>query len=295
MRELLLNRLRPAVASYRYHSRRSQPHPADRRTTSMDRKVSQQKRRPDPDLLAQGAVLVAALAQVGTAALGSRSRGGRPTVEELSNSLDLPLVPANGTFAIWGPLYAGSLALAGYQAFPTRRADPLLRRVRLPMAIACAGNAAWVPLFTSRRYTAALGAILTTLAGSTIAYARASSAGTLTPVQALLVRAPAGALSGWISVAAPSAVTMALISGHQDRQSSGVPRWPVPVVVVVTGLAAAITRALPSSASYPAAVSWGLAGLAANRHARPSVRVTAAGGAAALVTIALASRAGASA
>jgi hypothetical protein len=236
-------------------------------------------------------VLIAALAQVATAATGSRSRGGRPPVEELSNSLDLPLVPANGTFAIWGPLYAGSLALAGYQASPARRADPVLRRVRLPMAIAFAGNAAWVPLFTSRRYTAALGAILTTLAGSSVAYARASSAGALTPMQASLVRAPAGALSGWISVATPSAVTAALISGQQSRQSSGVPRWPVPVVAVVTGLAAAVTRRLSSSASYPAAVSWGLAGLAANRHAKPAVRVTAAGGAAVLVATAVASRA----
>ena len=258
----------------------------------MHRPSQQMKRRLDHDQLAQGAVLVTALAQLVTGAMGSRRSGDRPAVGEVSNSLDLPLVPANGTFAIWGPLYAGSLALAGYQASPARRADPLLRRVRLPFAIACAGNAVWVPLFTSRRYTAALGAILTTLAGSTIAYARASSTETLTPTQASLVRVPAGALSGWISVATPSAVTAALIAGQQSKSTSGVPRWPVPVVGAVTGLAAVVTRRLPSSLSYPAAVSWGLGGLAANRSARPAVRAAAAGGSAVLMATALASRAG---
>lgn len=255
----------------------------------MHRLLRREKRRLDPDLVAQGAVLVAALAQLATAAAGSRSSGDRPGVEELSNSMDLPLVPANGTFAIWGPLYAGSLALAGYQAAPGRRADPLLRRLRVPFAVACAGNAAWVPLFTSRRYTAALGAILTTLAGSTIAYARASAAGSMAPTQEALVRVPAGALSGWISVATPTAVTMAVTRGHSLR-SAGVPRWPVPVVAAVTGLAAAVTRRLPSSLSYPAAVTWGLAGLAANSEAMPAVRVAAAGGAAVVVAAAFAGR-----
>lgn len=222
--------------------------------------------------------------------MGSRSRGDRSSVGELSNSLDLPLVPANGTFAVWGPLYAGSLALAAYQASPVRRTDPLLRRVRLPFAIACAGNAAWVPLFTSRHYTAALGAIVTTLVGSSIAYARASSAGTLTPRQAWLVRVPAGALSGWISVATPSAVTAALTSARPDLNRARVPRWPVPVLAAVTGIAATVSRRLPYSLSYPATVTWGLAGLAANRDATPAVRATAASGATVLVATALASR-----
>jgi hypothetical protein len=163
--------------------------------------------------------------------------------------------------------------------------------VRLPFALACAGNAAWVPLFTSRHYTGALGAILSTLAGSSIAYARASSAGTLTPTQASLVRAPVGALSGWISVATPSAVTAAVTSGQRSGESSGRPRWPVPVVAAVTTLAAAVNRRLPASLSYPAAVTWGLAGLAANHDARGDVRTAAAVGAAVLVAAALASRA----
>lgn len=246
----------------------------------------------DSDRLAQTAVLTAALAQLATAALGSRSRGDQLGVEELSNSLDLPLVPANGTFAVWGPLYAGTLALAGYQASTARRTDPLLRRIRLPIAVACAGNAAWVPLFTSRHYTAALGAILTTLTGSSIAYARASSASTLTPTQAWLVRVPAGALSGWISVATPSAVTTALQGGSHRRDTTlGDPRWPAPVLAAVVGLAAAVTRGLPKSLSYAATVTWGLAGITANRQALPAVRATAAAGAAALMATALIARA----
>ncbi len=259
----------------------------------MNLDLRQLTRRLDSHSLAQAAVLVAAVAQLPTAALGSRSRGDRPSVEQLSNSFDIPTVPANGTFAVWGPLYLGSLALAGYQALPSRRGDPLLRRIRLPFALACAGNAVWVPLFTSRRYTAALGAILTTLAGSTLAYARVSSAPALTRTEAWLVRAPAGALSGWISVATPSAFTTTLLAAggrNLSRGHSRVPRWPVPVLAAVTGVAAVVTRRLPGSLSYPATVVWGLAGVAANRRATPAVRAAAAGSAVLLATTALAGR-----
>lgn len=255
------------------------------------RRISRQLVPIDPDLLAQAAVVTAALAQLPTAALGASGRGGTPTVEELSNSFDVAVVPANYAFAVWGPIYAGSLALAGYQALPARRADPVLRRVRLPFAAACAGNAAWVLLFTRRRYVPALGAILTTLAGSTTAYARSSSGPTLTPTQARLVRAPAGALSGWISVATPSAVAITLLAHGRDRLGLGATGWALPVLAAVTGVAAAVTRRLPQSLTYPAAVVWGLAGIAANRRSAPAVRRTASAGAAGVAATALTARA----
>lgn len=251
------------------------------------RTLSHLARSVDSDLLAQTAVVTVALAQLPTAALGATGRAGTATVQELSDSFDIAVVPAGYAFAVWGPIYAGSLALAGYQALPAHRTNPVLRRVRLPFAAACAGNAAWVLLFTSRRYVPALGAILTTLAGSSLAYARAGSGPPLTPTQAWLVRAPAGALSGWISVATPSGVAITLLSRGHGRLGLGATGWALPVLGAVTGVAAAVTRRLPQSLSYPAAVVWGLAGVAANPRTAPAVRGAAAGGAAVVVATAL--------
>lgn len=183
--------------------------------------------RPDVDRLAQGAVIAAVLAQLPATALGTTGRVGPASVEKLSNSFDVAVVPANPAFAVWGPIYAGSLALAGYQALPGNRTDPLLRRLRLPATAADAGNAVWLLASPSQRYRLALSCILTTLTGSTLAYARMNTAheqmgqegrdGSLDPAQAGLVRAPLGLLAGWITVATPSAVAVTLLAAGRDR------------------------------------------------------------------------------
>ncbi len=244
------------------------------------------------DGLAQAAVVAAALAQVAAAALLGRPGRGGEDVEALANSFDVSVAPANYALAVWGPVYAASLALAGHQAAPGRRADPLLRRVRLPVALAYAGNAAWVPAFTRRRYRLALGCLLTTLAGSTTAYARASTTPTaLAPAQARLVRAPLGLLSGWVTVATPSGVAITLIDAGHRRLGAGGAGWAPPLLLALTAVTVAVTRALPASATFPGAVAWGMLGIAANTRVPVSARSTAAAAAATVVATAVHARA----
>jgi hypothetical protein len=265
--------------------------------------------RPDPDRLAQAALIAAVLAQLPATALAASGRVGAGSVEELSNSFDVAVTPANPAFGIWGPIYAGSLAMAGYQALPGKRTDPLLRSVRLPAAAAYAGNAVWLLAFPSQRYRLALACILTTLAGSTLAYARTTGADRhvgaarvdggdrpLSPAQARLVRAPLGLLAGWITVAAPSAVAITLLDAGHDRISSRTasrtasraasragrragPKgagWAPPLLAALAAITAGVTRRVPGSLSYPAAVTWGLAGVAANNRVPTSARTAAA-------------------
>jgi len=238
----------------------------------------------DPDVLAQGAVVAAAVAQVATAALGARRRGERDSVEELSNSFPVTVVPANYAFAIWGPIYGASLALAGYQARSTQRTDTVLRRLRWPAAAAYAGNAVWVLAFTSQRYRLALGCILTTLVGATTAHVRAST--TEEPLdrsRAWLVRTPLGLLAGWITVATPSAVAITALATGRQRLVMGPAGWAPPLLVTLGGITTAVTRALPTSAAFPGAVAWGLTGVAANTRVPGSARASAALAAAVVV------------
>ncbi|MFI7044100.1 hypothetical protein [Streptosporangium sandarakinum] len=53
------------------------------------------------------------------------------------------IVPPSRAFGIWGPIYAGSLAYAAYQAMPRRRADHVLGRLALPAALGYLGAGLW--------------------------------------------------------------------------------------------------------------------------------------------------------
>ncbi|MGV9325986.1 hypothetical protein ACWDR1_26175 [Streptosporangium sandarakinum] len=53
------------------------------------------------------------------------------------------IVPPSRAFGIWGPIYAGSLAYAAYQAMPRRRADHVLGRLALPATLGYLGAGLW--------------------------------------------------------------------------------------------------------------------------------------------------------
>jgi len=230
------------------------------------------------DTVAQAALLAAAVAQTATGTLGAADREGSSSrVGAISGKWPLTVVPADPAFAIWAPIYAGSLALAAYSALPDKHDDPVLRRLRLPATVAYAGNAFWVPAFTKERYQLALGCILTTLTGATTAYARTRpEVADLDRTGATLVRAPLGLLAGWITVATPSAVTFSLLSTGRTRVGLGPTGWAVALLTGCAGIASGVALRLKSSSTYPGAVAWGLAGVAAKRRHPPIVRVTAA-------------------
>ena len=46
-----------------------------------------------------------------------------------ARSSDGPLTPADGAFAIWGPLFLGSLTWASWSALPAQRNEPSVRRI----------------------------------------------------------------------------------------------------------------------------------------------------------------------
>lgn len=112
--------------------------------------------------------------------------------------------PADYTFAIWFPNFAGSLGYAGYQARPAARDRPVLRRVGWPLAAAFACTGVWAPLLRQRRYWSAQAALIGIAAGAEVArrrLAEAEAAG-LTRAEQLAVAPATGMLAGWGAAAA---------------------------------------------------------------------------------------------
>ncbi len=87
------------------------------------------------------AVIIAAILQIVASSLPAFGIGD--PIGSQSDAVRTLITPAGWAFAIWGPLYAGSVAFAIYQALPAQRQSRLLPRIRLPAAGAFLGNAAW--------------------------------------------------------------------------------------------------------------------------------------------------------
>jgi hypothetical protein len=196
------------------------------------------------------------------------------------------VLPADWAFGIWGPVYAGTLAYAWQSLRPGRRSDRLLRRTGWPVALANAAAGVWVRLQDPPRRQ--LPAIAVTTAAAATAYARArpiSVGEAASAADRWTVRVPLGLFTGWITVAAAAATAEVLAAeGFTAPRSREV--WAVGVRGLVGGIAARVTRRVPTSSAYPVAVVWGLAATAARTLPRAPVPAVAAALAAAAVAAA---------
>jgi len=55
--------------------------------------------------------------------------GALVPIGEIATRFPSLVIPAGYAFAIWGPIFLLGLVYAAYQMLPSRREDPLLRRV----------------------------------------------------------------------------------------------------------------------------------------------------------------------
>lgn len=202
------------------------------------------------------------------------------------------IVPASGTFAIWAPIFALSLGSAGFQAWPTERTRPLLRRVGWLTAAAFASTGTWAPLVRLQRWRLAQGALVMLAAIASVARRRVAVSERetgLEPGERWLVAAPVALLSAWGTAA--SAINLAAMINESGAVRHGAPERALAAGTFLSlgALASAELRVdgaikTFSSRTYGATVLWALAGAAVNQRTR-SKTVTAATATAALLVI----------
>src|SRR3712207_1694400 len=151
------------------------------------------------DVARQVAVLVGALFQVVlTTAAGAAIQG---VVEEGPRSL---VEPAPYAFAIWGLIFALSLAYAAYQALPSNRDSQLLRRVGPFTAAAFFCTGLWSVFVPLRLFGLAQLMLLAIFVFLLIAYLRLSRHALERGFgvgESWLVALPLGPFLGWVTAA----------------------------------------------------------------------------------------------
>ncbi|MBU3078980.1 hypothetical protein [Sphingomonas quercus] len=151
--------------------------------------------------LSRLAPLILALFQI-VAPLLPRLGIGLP-IGDQSDAVRNLITPAGWAFAIWGPLYAGTIVFAVYQALPGQRDNALVAAIRWPAAAAFLGNGLWAA-YTQLHGLGAIssGIIVGTLACLLVInrlFARWPER--LHAAERWCVFLPLSALAGWITAA----------------------------------------------------------------------------------------------
>ena len=167
------------------------------------------------DLARQTANVAGALFQVGVTFAASAAI--REVTDEGSGSL---VEPALYAFTVWALIFVLSLAYGAYQALPSNRENPLLRRIGWFTAGAFLCTGLWSIFVPQRQFVLAQAMLLVILVCLAVAYLRLarSERGVLSAADRWLVALPLGPFLGWITAAnavslTSEAVRLGLVKG----------------------------------------------------------------------------------
>jgi len=230
------------------------------------------------DIARQAANVLGAVAQFAVPTL--TFRGDAITrLDEANPSL---VVPGDYAFTIWTLIFALCLAYAVYQALPSNRTSPLLRRVGPFTAGAFGLNALWCVLVPAGQFFASLVVLSGIFACLALAFAglvRTARERHLSVTERWLVALPLGPFFGWIT----TANTVSLPSGFVQTGTTGEAVLGSVFLLLGGALASAVVfsaaRANAPAAfylAYGAAVLWGLIGVVAVQYDRSLLTTGAA-------------------
>jgi hypothetical protein len=204
--------------------------------------------------------------------------------------------PALYAFTIWALIFALSLAYAVYQALPTKRESPLLRRVGPLTAAAFFCTGLWSVFVPFRQFGLAQLMLLSIFIFLLIAYLRLSRYAReygVSQSERWLVALPLGPFLGWVTAAnAVSLTAEAVRRGLVAPGSSGEAALGSTLLLVGALLACAVILAggkgpVQGYLTYGTTVLWALTGIVVNQYAYSPITTGAALLAAVLVAVVL--------
>jgi hypothetical protein len=231
------------------------------------------------DLLRQIVTVASFAATVVVNALANALPINGRTTAAISDSFRVFVIPAGFTFAIWGLIYTLLLVFTVYQALPSRRADPLLRRLGYLPALSGLLNVAWIFLWQYELFIPTLVAMVGLLLTLIAIYLRlAEGADGRSRPEDWAVSIPFRVYLGWITVATILNTAVALASIGVD--GGGLQPEAIASAVLVVGLVIASTVVVRHrDVAYGLVIVWAYAGIYAKEVATDLVPAVAGAGA----------------
>lgn len=227
------------------------------------------------DILRQLINIIALLATLAVNFLANALPLNGQTSAEIANRLPIFFVPANYVFSIWGIIYTFLIGFGIYQALPSQRENPLIRRIGYWFALTCAMNAGWLFMFHYNLFGFSMIAMVILLAALIVIYLHIGiGRKAVSSRDKWLVHVPFSIYLGWITVATVANAAYVLYDAQWDGLGIGGDVWAAVMLVV----AAVITLGIiirHSDIAYTLVILWALAGIVIKQAETPLVAGTA--------------------
>ncbi len=194
---------------------------------------------------------------------------------EISDRFQVFFVPAGYVFAIWGVIYIGWIAFAIYQARPSQRENPRLRRLGYAFALSGLFNAGWLFCWHYNYFGLSVLVMLALLALLIVSYLRLDVGNV--PVGAAekwSVDIPFSTYLGWITVATVANISDYLYLVQWNGFGIAPQVWAV-IMIVIASLLGALMTVLRRDSAYVFVLAWSFVGIAVKQAAAPLVANTA--------------------
>lgn len=190
---------------------------------------------------------------------------------EISDRFAIYFVPAGYVFSIWSLIYLTLLAFTIYQALPSQRENPRLRKVGYWFALSGLANSAWLFLWHYEFFLVTWIVMLTLLVCLIMIYLRLNiGRAKVSLTEQWLVNLPFSIYLGWITVATIANITQVLFFINWSGWGIAPQVWAVIMLAVaaIVGLVMAWTRA---DIAYLLVLAWAFAGIAVKHAGAPLV------------------------
>jgi translocator protein len=204
---------------------------------------------------------------------------------EISDRFAIYFVPAGYVFAIWGLIYVALIGFAVYQALPSQRENPRLRRVGYLYAASSALNILWIFFWHFNVFVGTIIVMLALLATLIAIYVRlGTGTAQVKTAEKWLVNVPFSIYLGWISVATIANASQFLFYLNWNGWGIAPQVWAIIMMLAATfiGLLMVLFR---RDIAYTLVLVWALAGIGVKHLAEPAVAVIAVAWFAALLLI----------
>lgn len=221
-------------------------------------------RRPAlADVARSVVVAVLAVVQVVVSGLAGSGVLGEP-VGVVATDHPTPLLAAGWAFAIWGPIYLGFLAYAGYQVLPSQRSRAVHRETGWWLAASAVFNAGWIVAFGARWLPLAELLIVALLVSLAVVFGRLSRVPAEGLAERVVLRATVAVYTGWVSLATVLGTAATGVWAGLPGEGALAAIAAVVVLMVTSAIVSWVVLSGTAVVGYAAAIGWGLLGIALN-------------------------------
>lgn len=198
------------------------------------------------------------------------------TTGAISDRFPVYFVPAGYVFSIWGVIYLLLLGFTVYQALPSQRENPALRRIGYWFALGSLANTIWIFLWHYEQFALSLVAMVALLISLIVTYLRLDiGRAKVTTAVKWLVHVPFSVYLGWITVATVANATNVLYLSNWNGFGLSPETWAM-IMLGVGALIASVVIFTRRDVAYTLVILWAYIGIVVKQSGTPAVAITAA-------------------